>query len=71
MMLIMHCNQSDNFHFQGLRPCPNWRLWLQLRLGRARLPFFNTDRRADLAVAVAKVASSDTAVHTSAQKRSM
>ena len=26
-----------------LRPCPNWRLRLQLRLGRARLLFFNTD----------------------------
>ena len=45
-----------------VRPCPNWRLLLQLRLGRARLPFFNTDRRADLAVAVANVANSDTAL---------
>ena len=44
------------------RPCPNWRLRPQLRLGRARLPFFNTDRRAGLAVAVAEVADSDTAI---------
>ena len=29
--------------------------------GRARLLFFNTDRRADLAVALAEVANSDTA----------
>ena len=45
-----------------LRPCPNCRLRLQLWLGRARLLFLNTDIRADLAVAVAKVANSDTAL---------
>ena len=31
--------------------------------GRARLLFFNTDRRADLAVAVAKVSNLDTALY--------
>ena len=52
----MAVGHFESVHFQdrNLRPCRKQQLRLQLRLDQHIGLFFNTGRRADLAVAVAK-----------------